>query len=724
MATFKVKVKNENEVEKKPRVYFTCHPEDFEKYFDKICNDIFKTHDCAIYYKEDMTERIKEEEKEADLGRNNLFVVPVTYRLLSEPNPAMDEEIPYAVKEHIPVLPVMMEPRLDAVYSKPDKFGELQYLNPFSTDLTEISYGEKLKKYLESVLISNEMAERIRKAFDAYIFLSYRKKDRKYANELMRLIHSNPECRDIAIWFDEFLTPGESFKKTIEKMLDDCKLFTLLVTPQLLEKVVDEKGEERDNYVVSTELPLAREKKKENGTDIFAVEMEETNREELSLIDIKECVNSKDEEFRNRLIEAISKIATKENNTPEHNFLIGLAYLDGIDVEVDREKGIELVTSSAEEGLLEAMERLCSIYSEGIGTNVDYKKAVYWAEKIVEYNKKCHGDEHPDTLDALHKLAYTYNICGDYRKSIELNENVYNLMCRVLGEEHPDTLSALNNMATGYIFLGKYEKALTLEKKVYKIIRRISGEKSSDALKILGNLGYIYTKLNKHNKALEIQKNAYELSCRIHGENDGETLIYLHNLGLAYGNLNEHEKALELKQKAYDMNCEISGAEHPKTLAAMNNLAHTLGSLKKYEKAIELKEKACDIGKRVLGEEHPDVLIYMNSLGITYSDNKEYFKALKIYKRVYELRTKVLGENAPDTIDSLYNIAFNTYASGDGKQAFLLLKKAYEKHCEVFGENDPETVGILKELVQIAGLTGNLPAEMIYKNKLKSLKKS
>ena len=47
-------------------------------------------------------------------------------------------------------------------------------------------------------------AEGTRHAFDAYIFLSYRKKDRRYANELMRLIHNNPECRDIAIWFDEF----------------------------------------------------------------------------------------------------------------------------------------------------------------------------------------------------------------------------------------------------------------------------------------------------------------------------------------------------------------------------------------------------------------------------------------------------------------------------------------------------------------------------------------
>lgn len=73
------------------------------------------------------------------------------------------------------------------------------YNNPNSHDTTEISYEEKLKKFLESVLISDEMAKRVRGAFDAYIFLSYRKKDRRYANELMRIIHAKPEYRDIAI---------------------------------------------------------------------------------------------------------------------------------------------------------------------------------------------------------------------------------------------------------------------------------------------------------------------------------------------------------------------------------------------------------------------------------------------------------------------------------------------------------------------------------------------
>ena len=329
MVTMLCKTKGNVNPKGKPRVYFTCHPSDFEKYFDKVCEDIFKTHDCAIYYTEDMSAPIAEQDLATDLGSNNLFVIPVTFKLLTQPNRAMDTDFAYAKQAHIPVLPFLMEPGIDAFYSAPDKFGELQYLNPYSTDLTEISYEEKLKKYLESVLISDEMAARVRAAFDAYIFLSYRKKDRRYANELLRLIHRNPECRDIAIWYDEFLTPGESFRDSIEKILHDSKLFALLVTPNLLEE-----PDGKPNFVMGQEYPAA----KEAGVEILPAEMEPTDKNALGekFADIPECVDVHDDTaFRQRFLETIQKVAKAANDTdPEHNFLIGLAYLEGIDVEV------------------------------------------------------------------------------------------------------------------------------------------------------------------------------------------------------------------------------------------------------------------------------------------------------------------------------------------------------------------------------------------------------
>ena len=146
--------------------------------------------------------------------------------------------------------------------------GNLQFLDRTSSDLTEIPYAEKLKNFLESVLVPDDLSRRIRAAFDAYVFLSYRKKDRKYAQELMRLIHENDFCRDIAIWYDEFLTPGENFNDSIREALKKSRLFALAVTPNL----VNEK-----NYVMDIEYPMALQ----SGKKILAAELCTTDRKLL-----------------------------------------------------------------------------------------------------------------------------------------------------------------------------------------------------------------------------------------------------------------------------------------------------------------------------------------------------------------------------------------------------------------------------------------------------------
>lgn len=37
-----------------PRLYVSCHPEDFEQHFRLICSDIFEVQEnCAIFYSDD-----------------------------------------------------------------------------------------------------------------------------------------------------------------------------------------------------------------------------------------------------------------------------------------------------------------------------------------------------------------------------------------------------------------------------------------------------------------------------------------------------------------------------------------------------------------------------------------------------------------------------------------------------------------------------------------------
>lgn len=230
----------------KPRVYYTGHTDDFSLYFEQIAEEILELHNCVIYYdaerledtegkskQEDVRAAKLTEEEKYELGQMQLFVIPVTGRFLFEPNRARKVEFPFAIMNHIPILPLIQGSGLEAQFNQ--ICGNLQMLDAGCQDPTALPYEEKLKHFLNSVLVGDELAEKIRGAFDAYVFLSYRKKDRIYAQELMRLIHKNKFCRDIAIWYDEFLTPGENFNTEIENALEKSELFVLAVTPHILE---------------------------------------------------------------------------------------------------------------------------------------------------------------------------------------------------------------------------------------------------------------------------------------------------------------------------------------------------------------------------------------------------------------------------------------------------------------------------------------------------------
>ena len=267
-------------------------------------------------------------------------------------------ELPAALKNHIPVLPIMLENGLGYEFS--NNCAKIQVVPKYGTDPTAIPYDEVLQTFLDSVLVGDELAEQVRSAFDAYVFLSYRKKDRKHAQRLMRLIHENKQFRDIAIWYDEFLVPGEGFNEAIKEAFEKSSLFAMAVTPHL---------EEDKNYVMRVEYPMARERRNESDDfEIVPVEMYEPEDAEdgkdwrIDQSHLKgkegfkyqEIIGLQDEhrprEMNQTFLDALTRIARKESDgSARHRFFIGLAYLNGIDVEINQERALELITGAAQD---------------------------------------------------------------------------------------------------------------------------------------------------------------------------------------------------------------------------------------------------------------------------------------------------------------------------------------------------------------------------------------
>ncbi len=715
----------------KPKVYFSCHPDEFEKVFPVISEDLLRHANCAVWfdaeyageYGTDLREpqEIPETEPGDVLKEMQLAVFAVTSRFLHEGCRAREQELPLALKLHIPVLPIALENGLEYDFNK--ICAEIQVVSRYVTDSTATPYEEVLQTFLDSVLVGNELAERVREAFDAYVFLSYRKKDRRHAQRLMRLIHENPQFRDIAIWYDEYLVPGEGFNEAIKAAFENSSLFAMAVTPHL---------EEEGNYVMQVEYPMARDReKKESGFKIVSVEMydpDESPEGRKWRIDssklkgheefrYREITDLKDEhrvpERNQAFIDALERIAKKENDgSPRHRFFIGLAYLNGIDVEVDFDRALGLIRGAAEDEkpCIEATEKLAQMYQHGEGVEADRGEALRWQRRVVSQYKSAYDENHdPDEhkgygtayFKALRKLSDMLREGGDIRAAIEIADEALSFSEKLeeevgIREQERDRAVMLNRLGSLYRDLGKtremiscYEKAAAIyERLVFEIGTKRARRDLSVSYERLGDISRVEGDLQEadsyYEKALRIRQELSETSNAPELRRDLSAVLT--KLGNVRKSGKDYAGAGTYYEKALAMD-KVLAAE-VKTPQAYDDLGVSLvkiGDIRKAEDRMEeaaaCYERACDIfrvnmeetGSRLYRdhfaagcEKHASV---KKKLGKTENASELYREAVAVREQLYE---------AEETASSAHALAASYYNAASFFRDREMMKKAYE----------------------------------------------
>ncbi|MBR3358591.1 MAG: tetratricopeptide repeat protein [Solobacterium sp.] len=571
----KYKTQDDANPQGRPRVFFCCHSEDFERMFEAVKKEILDIQENAAIWYYDPKEGIPEGENFlADLSQMQLFVIPVTAKFLYEDNSARNVEFAYAVDHHIPVLPLMQEAGMESDFNR--ICGNLQFLDKAAAekDETAIPYEEKLKKFLESVLVGDELAQKVRNAFAAYIFLSYRKKDRKYAQDIMKRIHKNDFCRDIAIWYDEFLTPGENFNDAIAGAMEKSSAFAFVVTPNLLEN---------PNYVMTVEYPEA----KKTGKPILPIQGKAVNAKKLAVLydGIDAVITEK--ELPAKLRHAVGEFAAGENNTdPVHEYLIGLAYLSGIDMEVDHERALTLISGAAEKGLPVAYQKLVSMYRTGEGVERNYEKAIELQKKYAALLVKRYNASH-GPIDLL-LVVRAYWSLGDFLKekgktgeAKQSYETMLQYAKKMDGEYRKYYTRMCSNLLGG---VSHDEGSLSETRKWYKknlneALKNVKKKRTDQSLMELSssyyNLGYLSQNEKDLKRAREYYMKALEIREKL-GEKDPtadaryalmETYSNLGEISRMEGKLSEqkewHAKAMEISLKL------IEGSNSPKYRRAL-----------------------------------------------------------------------------------------------------------------------------------------------------------
>ena len=646
MAKLRYKTKNNIEPINLQKIWLCAHPKDVFDFLQTSADNILSLVNCSIWYDEEPTENYDMEELFDNFSKMKLFIIPVTKHFLIEDNRAFNIELNYAIDNHIPVLPLIDDPSLTDLFN--EKCGNIQYLS-LDDDETTISYNEKLKKFLSSVLLDDSLIERVKSAFDAYIFLSYRKKDRKYANELMRLIHCNDFCRDVAIWYDEFLTPGENFNEEISKAIKKSSIFALAVTPNILED---------NNYVLKYEYPMALE----SGLHILPAEMLETNRKDLKekFAFLPEVTNAyESNSLSPALLEALSNIAVRANDSnPVHNFFIGLAYLGGIDVEVNQELALSLINSASEAGVTEATDKLINMYLTGDGVKRDINTAIKMAERFLEQTQEKYlNDKSLESYGyyyvAIYNLTKFFINEGKYKKALEVLDMHLERIKGVIweyGEESKfnyleliiikaECLNALSNYSGT---VSCYEEYLS-RCETFKI-----GNLSE--LDILNRLRVIIALVDVLYKSGDFQK----------------------------GNQWFNEAEAELKKVDIDTKSIPSAKQ---AFACYNSLASMMDIRGRYESALSLYEKGYEFFLRIKG-----YLKLKDELKEEYIYNSSYARVLLRMKKYEEAEKRcLLSKNfAIDLLEQTGSLTAKGYIAYSYKElgTIAMLRRKYEEAKE------------------------------------------
>lgn len=408
----------------KPKIFLSCCAADFDQYSEKIFKQLFDICDCAVYYYLP-NDNISLDEHLFNLSRMNLIVIPVTAELLYTSNRTMDCDVMYAKEHNIPILPLVQEDKLEHAYE--NLLGHLHFLRDDSGNITSMSYKEKLERFLQTVLIKNDIMDEIHNTFRANIFLSYRQKDRAHALKLMSLIHENELLQDVAIWYDEFLTPGVDYDKNILEILKNSDLFLLAITPSILEI---------PNYVMDIEYPEAN-----HTIPIIPVELVQTDISKLKKFypDIAVPVNGYDKSALSQALLKALEGKLSINSDPRHDFLMGMAYFQGVGVEKNYQKAIELLEAAAKKNVAEAAEKLATIYSVENTASADYDKAKFWINQFISI-RKAHFETRNDedsTYEYYLSLSVAAYICEmnfDYATAQDYYRQIIYVACKLCSE--------------------------------------------------------------------------------------------------------------------------------------------------------------------------------------------------------------------------------------------------------------------------------------------------
>lgn len=321
--------------------------------------------------------------------------------------------------------------------------------------------------------------------------------------------------------------------------------------------------------------------------------------------------------------------------------------------------------------------------------------------EVLKDKRQILGNEHPDTLNEMDKLATTLQQQGQLSKAAEIQREALQKKQRILGDKHPNTLIAMGNLASILRSQGQLSTAAEMHRDVLQKTQRVLGSEHPNTLITANNLAMALRDQGQLSEAAEMWRELLQKSQRILGSEHADTLITTNNLGIALRDQGQLSEAAEMWRELLPKLQRILGDKHPTTLNTMHSLAYMLSDQGQFVEAVEISRVVLEKTRRILGNEHPDTLLSMHNLAYILNAQGQFDEALGILRDVVEKRTRILGDEHPGTLLSMQNLAYTLDKHGQFDEALGISRDVTGRSRRILGNEHPQTLLSMHSLAYI-----------------------
>jgi tetratricopeptide (TPR) repeat protein/tRNA A-37 threonylcarbamoyl transferase component Bud32 len=282
-----------------------------------------------------------------------------------------------------------------------------------------------------------------------------------------------------------------------------------------------------------------------------------------------------------------------------------------------------------------------------------------------------------ETIRTLAGIGETYRAMKEVLKATAVHEEALQKSLELLGADHPETLQRMQNLAFTYMHSGpKKEDAADLLRRRQQLTLAKYGPDHRQSIEALASLGTALYVTQKHAEAIPSFRAVLPQLLEHFGPLDQQTLAIQQQLAVTLDSVGEHEEAESIFRTILPNLREVFGERGLNVLATESQLAKNLASQRRYVEAAECFESLIEPTTALLGTAHKKPNSHCFQALSNFYLARDYDRALTVGRRFLDTYCESPAANPDNNAIARIHIADCLRRNGELSPALAVLSKA------------------------------------------------